>query len=109
MDILGRSYISGGRKAREGHRGTREYIQVLRLLEDFTLKDLRRAVERVLRLSIPSADAVKLTLLSMRERAFDPIPLNPERCKGIPFPRVLSSNVCQYGHLLAARREVVHG
>jgi transposase len=96
-------------EARSGHRGVREYIQVLRLLEDFPLKDLRKAVIRVLGLSIPTADAVKITLLSMRERAFDPVPLNPENCKGIPFPRVISSNVRQYGHLLAARREVVHG
>jgi len=96
-------------EAREGHRGTREYIQVLRLLEDFPMRDLKKAVKRVLGLSIPSADAVKLTLLSMHERAFDPISLNPAYCEGIPFPRVLTSDVRQYGHLLAARREVVHG
>lgn len=94
-------------EARHGHRGTREYIQVLRLLEDFPMRDLRRAVERVLQLRIPSADAVKVTLLSMRENVFSPVRLDPSTCEGVPFPRVLASNVTQYGRLLA--REVVHG
>jgi transposase len=45
-------------EAQDGGEGTREYIRVLRLLEKHSLPALRRAVERGLRVSALSRDAV---------------------------------------------------
>ena len=47
--------------------GTREYIKVLRLLENATLAELTSAVEYALSIGANSAYAVKLILQSRRE------------------------------------------
>ncbi len=53
--------LSGCFRARLGTAGRREYVQVLRLLEDFSLEDIRFAAP--LKLGTISFDAVKHLLL----------------------------------------------
>ena len=55
-------------EARLGNGGRREYIQVLRLLEDFGEEEVAVAVEESLRLSTISYDAVKHLVLAKHER-----------------------------------------
>ena len=55
-------------EARMGKAGTREYVQVLRLLETFDLTELHGAVRDALRLGAIGYDAVKHLLLCRIER-----------------------------------------
>jgi transposase len=55
-------------EARMGKAGTREYVQVLRLLETFRLEDVHAAVRAVLRLGAIGYDAVKPLVLCRIER-----------------------------------------
>ena len=51
-----------------GKHGRREYIQVLRLMENFGQEEVAVAVEEALRLSAVSYDAVKHLVLAKIER-----------------------------------------
>jgi transposase len=55
-------------EAEFGGPGTRQYIKVLRLLEQADPTELTRAVERALELGVADADAVRLILEHRRER-----------------------------------------
>ena len=55
-------------EARLGKHGRREYIQVLRLMENFGQEEVAVAVEEALRLSAVSYDAVKHLVLAKIER-----------------------------------------
>lgn len=50
------------------HKGTREYIKVLRLLEQATVSQLSAAVEHTLAIGALSADAVRVILQARQER-----------------------------------------
>ena len=56
-------------------RGTREYIQVLRLLEHHSPADLTRAVQRALAMGVDRYEAVKSLLLCPPERTPSPLDL----------------------------------
>lgn len=51
-----------------GHRGTREYIKILRLLEGNSVKALTGAIERALSIGAIGADAVALIAMHREER-----------------------------------------
>ena len=55
-------------EARLGKKGKREYVQILRLLETFTIDQVSRAVTEALRLRAVSFDAVKHLTLCVVER-----------------------------------------
>ena len=55
-------------QTRMGKAGSREYIQVLRLLEDFRLEEVRAAVGDAMRLGAICFDAVKHLLLCRIDR-----------------------------------------
>ena len=55
-------------EAEFGGPGTRQFIKVLRLLEQVDPGELTRAVERALELGAADADAVRLILEHSRER-----------------------------------------
>ena len=52
----------------KGSEGTRNYIQVLRLLEDHSLPELTRAVKRAVELGVEDYEAIKNILLCPPER-----------------------------------------
>ena len=54
-------------EARMGNAGRREFIQVLRLMEDFHQHEVEQAVAQALRLGAISFDAVKMLLLAKLE------------------------------------------
>ena len=93
-------------QARLGKAGSREYIQVLRLLEDFRREEVRAAVRDALRLSAMSAisfDAVKHLVLCRIEHR--PPQLELENYPHLPTARVLTTTVCDYLALLGAGAE----
>ena len=59
-------------EAERGHKGTREFIQVLRLMENARVSELARAIEAALDLGTEHLDAIRLILEHRREA---PIPL----------------------------------
>ena len=85
-------------EARLGKPGSREYIQVLRLLETFALEIVSRAVEDALRLGTISLDAVRHLLLCRIEQR--PPRLDLENWPHLPLARVRTTQAADYMVLL---------
>ena len=81
------------------HAG-REYIQVLRLLETFALKEVTAAVEDALRLNTISFDAVRHLLLCRIERR--PPRLDLANWPHLPATQVRTTQAADYMTLLSA-------
>ena len=82
-------------EARFGPRGKREYIQTLRLLEDFPENTVTAAVKR----RLIGFDAVKHLLLARIERR--PVHLDLSRYPHLPQPFVAATRAGDYASLLA--------
>jgi transposase len=87
-------------EARLKKQGSREYVQVLRLMETFTLEEVRGAVEDALHLGTISFDAVKHLLLCRIERR--PPRLDLQNYPHLPLARVRTTQAADYLTLLAA-------
>ncbi len=88
-------------EARMGKAGKREFVQVLRLLETFHLKELHGAVRDALRLGAISYDAVKHLVLCRVERR--PPRLDLDVYPYLPRARVAPTTAANYMSLLAQR------
>jgi hypothetical protein len=86
-------------EARMGKHGRREYVQVLRLLESFTLADLQAAVKQALDMGAISFDAVKHLLLCRVERR--PPRLDMDIYPYLPRARVEATAARSYMRLLS--------
>jgi hypothetical protein len=84
-------------EARLKHGG-REYVQVLRLLETFSLVELTRAIEDALELGTIGFDAVKHLLLCRIERR--PPRLDMENYPHLPLAQVRATQAADYMTLL---------
>lgn len=84
-------------EARLKHGG-REYVQVLRLLETFSLDELTQAVEDALELGTIGFDAVKHLLLCRIERR--PARLDMENYPHLPLAQVRATQAADYMTLL---------
>ena len=89
-------------QTRMGKAGSREYIQVLRLLEDFRLEEARAAVGDAMRLGAISFDAVKHLLLCRIEQR--PPRLELENYPHLPTARVSTTAASDYLALLPGDR-----
>jgi transposase len=87
-------------EARLGKRGRREYVQVLRLLETFSLAEVTAGVRQALRLPAISFDAVKHLVLCALERR--PPRLDLENYPHLPVAEVALTRAVDYQVLLAA-------
>ena len=87
-------------QTRMGKAGSREYIQVLRLLEDFRLEEVHAAVGDAMRLGAISFDAVKHLLLCRIEQR--PPRLELENYPHLPTARVSTTAASDYLALLGA-------
>jgi len=85
-------------EARMGKAGKREYVQVLRLLETFDLRELHGAVREALRLGAIGYDAVKHLLLCRIERR--PPKLDLDVYPYLPRARVATTAAASYMSLL---------
>ena len=88
-------------EARFGHRGKREYIQVLRLLEDFPESQVTVAVRDAVKRRLVGFDAVKHLLLARIEKR--PAHLDLSRYPHLPQPFVAATRTADYATLLAGR------
>jgi transposase len=87
-------------EARLKKHGSREYVQVLRLLETFDLSELTLAIEDALRLGTISFDAVRHLLLCRIERR--PPRLDMENYPHLPLAQVRTTQAADYMTLLVA-------
>ena len=87
-------------EARMGKHGRREYVQVLRLLESFTLADLHGAVKQALDIGAIGFDAVKHLLLCRVERR--PPRLDMAIYPYLPRARVETTSARSYMRLLSS-------
>ena len=86
-------------EARFGPRGKREYIQVLRLHEDFPERQVAAAVRDAVKRRLIGFDAVKHLLLARIERR--PVHLDLSRYPHLPQPFVAATRSAGYATLLA--------
>jgi transposase len=86
-------------EARLKKHGSREYVQVLRLLETFDLPDVTHAIEEALQLGTISFDAVRHLLLCRIERR--PPRLDMENYPHLPLAQVRTTQAADYMTLLA--------
>ena len=89
-------------EVRLGKRGRREYVQVLRLLETFSLEEVARAVRAALRFPAIAFDAVKHLLLCAIERR--PPKLDLENYPHLPMAEVALTRAADYQVLLREAR-----
>ena len=87
-------------ETRFGPRGKREYIQTLRLLEDFPERQVTAAVRDAVKRRLIGFDAVKHLLLARIERR--PARLDLSRYPHLPRPFVAATRSADYAALLAA-------
>ena len=88
-------------EARMGHRGKREYVQVLRLLETFSQEEVHAAIRDAIRLGAVSFDAVKRLVLYRLEGR--PPRLDLELYPYLPEVRVGATSTKDYMSLLSRR------
>jgi hypothetical protein len=86
-------------EARLKKHGSREYVQVLRLLETFDLAEVTHAIEDALQLGTISFDAVRHLLLCRIERR--PPRLDMENYPHLPLAKVRTTQAADYMTLLA--------
>jgi transposase len=86
-------------ESRQGNKGKREYVQILRLLEHFSLNEVQASVQQALQLQALSFDAVKHLVLCRIERK--PPQLNLENYPHLPAPQVTTTAASDYLRLLA--------
>ena len=87
-------------EARLGKAGTREYVQVLRLLEDFRLAHVSGAVRDALALGVVGFDAVKHLVLCRIDHR--PARLDLAQYPHLPVARVATTAAANYLALLGA-------
>src|SRR6202163_1598196 len=85
-------------EARLSKRGKREYVQVLRLLETFSMAEVSKAIEDALRMRAISFDAVKHLLLCRIEQR--PPRLDLENYPHLPLAQVATTAASDYLALL---------
>ena len=85
-------------EGRLGKRGRREYVQVLRLLETFSMAEVSAAVRQALRIPALSFDAVKHLLLCAIECRIPKLDL--ENYPHLPLAQVALTRAADYQVLL---------
>ena len=85
-------------EARLNKHGSREYVQVLRLMETFSIEEVTRAVTDALHLGTVSFDAVKHLLLCRIERRLPR--LDMENYPHLPLAQVRTTQAADYMTLL---------
>jgi transposase len=86
-------------EARLKKHGSREYVQVLRLLETFAIEEVTHAIEDALQLGTISFDAVRHLVLCRIERR--PPRLDMENWPHLPLAHVRTTQAADYMTLLA--------
>jgi len=71
-------------EARNGNPSKREYIQILQLLRDYEMSEIRRAVETAFEYNAVNFESIRLSIMSGRDLSFEAVRLSEERLRGLP-------------------------
>jgi hypothetical protein len=88
-------------EAENDQGGKREYIQVLQLLRDFSISEVRRGIEKALGYRSVSYESVRMMIMSAREPVLEAVRLSREKMALLPRVTVSCADVARYGALLA--------
>lgn len=86
--------------ARNGNDGKREYIKVLQLLRQFSVREISRAIEAAFAHGCVTFEAIRLLARSGQEPTIAMLRLSEERLSGFPQIHVALTNVACYSTLL---------
>lgn len=92
------------RRRRGDSRGTREFVEILKLHRQFSREAIRRAVETALERQCPGYDAIRQLLHGAHQETPESRPLPPGLLPGITDRRVGSSDVTRFNALLGGGR-----
>lgn len=86
------------------NRGTKEFIEILKLHQDYDSQMVEQAVSQVAALQCGSLDAVRQLLRhrSSQQRSFEPLPT--ELIPGVTDRKVATTDLAGYGQLLGGSR-----
>lgn len=87
-------------EARNGNPGKREYIQILQLLRDYGISEVRKAVERTFEYNAVNFESIRLLIMSGRDESFEAVRLSEERLKGLPRVSVQPTDTNCYVELM---------
>lgn len=90
-----------------GIKGRREYIQVIRLLETFTMGQVEHAIIQAHQMGVIEVCAIKHILLRTIQEC--PEILDMSEHPDIPLASVQATDVCAYLSLLSNQGEIVTG
>ena len=88
-------------QARFGNKGKREYIQVLQLLRDFPMREIRRGIERAFEHSCVNFETIRMLVISGREPNISILQLSQEKLQTLPKVQVELVNITCYATLLS--------
>jgi len=88
-------------QARFGNKGKREYIQVLQLLRDFPMREIRRGIERSFEHSCVNFETIRMLVISGREPNVSILQLSEEKLQTLPKVHVELINITCYADLLS--------
>ena len=88
-------------EARNGNAGKKEYILVLQLLRDFTVSEVRCAIEKALFCRSVKFESVKMFLLAAREPEIEAVRLSEEIVEALPKVSVGKTDFSKYSALIA--------
>jgi hypothetical protein len=87
-------------ESRHGNGGKQEYIQVLQLLREFSISEVRGAIERAFECSCVTFEAVRLLVMTAGEPSVEAVPLSRDKLELLPRVRVEKADTACYGALL---------
>jgi hypothetical protein len=87
-------------EARGGNLGKKEYIEILQLLRDFSLPEVRRGIEKAFDYSCVKLESIKMLILSGREPTWEAVRLSEERLLGLPKVHIDRVDSARYGELV---------
>jgi hypothetical protein len=88
-------------ESRLGRPGTRDYIRVLQLLLEYTLPEVRAAIESSIDCGAINYESVKMILKGSRHDCFRTYPLSRSKLANLPAVRVSKQNVSNYSTLVS--------
>lgn len=88
-------------QARFGNKGKREYIQVLQLLRDYPMREIRRGIERAFEHSCVNFETIRMLVISGREPDISILQLSQEKLQTLPKVNVELINITCYADLLS--------
>jgi hypothetical protein len=74
---------------------------ILQLLRDFSVSEVKRAIERAFACGCVTFDAIRMLVMSSGQPSFEAVPLSPERLAALPRVHIADVDAWRYRYLLS--------